>query len=45
MVCYLRRQGRAVSPPGHIAEGGDGASFLPETVDKEEQNNEVSLSF
>ena len=43
MVCYLQRRGRAVSQPGHIAEGGNSTGLSAETADKEAQNNERSL--
>lgn len=43
VVCYLQRRGRAVSQPGHIAEGGNSAGLSAETGDKEAQNNESSL--
>lgn len=44
MVCYLGRLGRVVSQPGHIAEGGKEPGLSTETLDKEAQNYEVSLS-
>lgn len=43
VVCYLLRRGRAVSQPGHIAEGGNSTGLSAETADKEAQNNESSL--
>lgn len=43
VVCFLQRRGRAVSQPGHIAEGGNSAGLSAETADKEAQNNESSL--
>ena len=43
VVCYLQRRGRAVSQPGHIAEGGNSTGLSAETADKEAQNNERSL--